>query len=320
MSVKLINRARMTVSGTPGTGDVTLNAASVGFQSFAAAGLADTNTFSYVLEDGLLWEVGVGTYHSGGSFTRTTVTASSSGTSKITATSSAVVYGTIRAEDIIQASSLATVATSGAYSDLSGKPSLATVATSGSYNDLSNKPSIPGAGVTPTIVQSNVSIASGLGAVNVTLSSAPTAGNVLVAFITAGIGYAGLSLPAGWKNLEASTYQSCSIHHVGVGESATQQIAYSSITATFGVVIFEVSGVNMPEIVSGIDPAGFCGINSLLLGMSYVYSSTPPTISGMTSNGTAVYGSSLAISGGHTVATTDVVTTDATMSLNLVPR
>lgn len=40
-------------------------------------------------------------------------------------------------------SSLATVATSGAYSDLSGKPSLATVATSGSYNDLTSKPTIP---------------------------------------------------------------------------------------------------------------------------------------------------------------------------------
>jgi hypothetical protein len=42
-------------------------------------------------------------------------------------------------------SSLATVATTGAYSDLSGKPTLATVATSGSYNDLSNKPTIPAA-------------------------------------------------------------------------------------------------------------------------------------------------------------------------------
>lgn len=39
--------------------------------------------------------------------------------------------------------SLATVATSGAYSDLSGTPTLATVATSGSYNDLTNKPTIP---------------------------------------------------------------------------------------------------------------------------------------------------------------------------------
>lgn len=37
---------------------------------------------------------------------------------------------------------LATVATSGAYSDLSGTPSLATVATSGSYADLLNKPKV----------------------------------------------------------------------------------------------------------------------------------------------------------------------------------
>lgn len=40
-------------------------------------------------------------------------------------------------------SSLADVATSGAYSDLTGKPTLSAVATSGSYSDLSNKPSIP---------------------------------------------------------------------------------------------------------------------------------------------------------------------------------
>ena len=39
-------------------------------------------------------------------------------------------------------SSLATVATTGAYSDLTGTPSLATVATSGSYADLSNKPDL----------------------------------------------------------------------------------------------------------------------------------------------------------------------------------
>ena len=36
--------------------------------------------------------------------------------------------------------SLATVATTGAYSDLTGKPSLATVATTGSYSDLTNEP------------------------------------------------------------------------------------------------------------------------------------------------------------------------------------
>lgn len=44
---------------------------------------------------------------------------------------------------ILNKPSLATVATSGAYSDLSGTPSLATVATSGSYSDLSGTPTIP---------------------------------------------------------------------------------------------------------------------------------------------------------------------------------
>lgn len=45
--------------------------------------------------------------------------------------------------EILNKPTLATVATTGAYSDLSGTPSLATVATSGSYNDLSDQPTIP---------------------------------------------------------------------------------------------------------------------------------------------------------------------------------
>lgn len=44
---------------------------------------------------------------------------------------------------ILNKPTLATVATTGAYSDLSGTPTLAAVATSGSYTDLTNKPLIP---------------------------------------------------------------------------------------------------------------------------------------------------------------------------------
>ncbi|MBO7462060.1 MAG: hypothetical protein J6T96_05645 [Bacteroidales bacterium] len=44
--------------------------------------------------------------------------------------------------DKADSSSLATVATTGAYSDLSGTPTLATVATSGDYDDILNKPSL----------------------------------------------------------------------------------------------------------------------------------------------------------------------------------
>lgn len=44
--------------------------------------------------------------------------------------------------DKAEVSSLATVATSGAYSDLSGTPTLATVATTGDYDDLIDKPTL----------------------------------------------------------------------------------------------------------------------------------------------------------------------------------
>ena len=67
-------------------------------------------------------------------------------------------------------SSLATVATTGAYSDLSGKPTLATVATSGSYNDLSNKPTIPAVDQTYSATSSNAqsgkAVAQAIGALD----------------------------------------------------------------------------------------------------------------------------------------------------------
>lgn len=77
---KLFNRARMTVSGIPGTGNVTLNAAMSGFLSFVDAGVVDGDLVSYVIEDGPLWEIGEGTYTAVGTIlTRTTVINSSNG-------------------------------------------------------------------------------------------------------------------------------------------------------------------------------------------------------------------------------------------------
>lgn len=59
---------------------------------------------------------------------------------------------------ILNKPTLATVATTGAYSDLSGTPTLATVATSGSYTDLTNQPLIP---------TDNSQLANGAGYINV---------------------------------------------------------------------------------------------------------------------------------------------------------
>lgn len=78
---KTVNRAKMSVTGTPGSGTVTLNAASTGYDSFSGAGIADGELVEYVIEDGSQWEYGEGTYTSSGTtLARTTCIRSSDGT------------------------------------------------------------------------------------------------------------------------------------------------------------------------------------------------------------------------------------------------
>lgn len=62
------------------------------------------------------------------------------GTQVMKSTSLATVATTGAYSDVTGTPTLATVATTGAYADVTGTPTLATVATSGSYNDLSNQP------------------------------------------------------------------------------------------------------------------------------------------------------------------------------------
>ena len=102
MAYKLLDRAQMSVTGTPGTGVVTLGTALNGYQSLNAAGLNDGDTFPYLLVDGVNWEYGVGTYSfSAGTVTRTTITKSSAGSATpINASSKTILSATLRAEDI----------------------------------------------------------------------------------------------------------------------------------------------------------------------------------------------------------------------------
>lgn len=103
---KLVNRARMTVSGTPGTGAVTLGSAVAGHQAFVTAGVINGDIVSYVIEDGTSWEVGQGTYSSSGpTLTRTTIQGSSNGGGAVSFTSSAVVYIAALATDLTQGTS-----------------------------------------------------------------------------------------------------------------------------------------------------------------------------------------------------------------------
>jgi hypothetical protein len=70
---------------------MTLGAAASGYQSMAAAGVANGDVVFYVIEDGTAWEIGTGTYTSAGTTLSRTLAASSTG-SLLALTGSAQVF------------------------------------------------------------------------------------------------------------------------------------------------------------------------------------------------------------------------------------
>ena len=104
MASKMYNRARMTVTST-GTGALSLGVAVAGYQTFSSAGAQNSDTVSYTIEDGVNWEIGTGTFNSVAGTLSRTVTQSFNGTtygtSAISVTTSAQVYITALAADIV---------------------------------------------------------------------------------------------------------------------------------------------------------------------------------------------------------------------------
>lgn len=107
------DRAWMNVSGTPGTGNITLGTVVAGNQSFTDAGAVDGTQYGYVVVDGNDWEEGSGTPSSSVTvFQRTTVSrsviAGVAGTTKLTLSGSAQIFLTARTVDLQDASLLKT--------------------------------------------------------------------------------------------------------------------------------------------------------------------------------------------------------------------
>lgn len=77
MALVVADRVKETTT-TTGTGTVTLDGASSGYQSFAAIGNGNTTYYTIAGQTGSEWEVGIGTYTSSGTtLSRDVVLASS---------------------------------------------------------------------------------------------------------------------------------------------------------------------------------------------------------------------------------------------------
>jgi len=96
---KFVNRAKMDTA-TTGTGTITLGSAVAGYQSFADAGVSDSDTVRYVIEDGDNWEIGTGTYTASGTTLARSVESSSNADAALNLTGNALVFVTAAAADL----------------------------------------------------------------------------------------------------------------------------------------------------------------------------------------------------------------------------
>ena len=98
----LHDMAEMTVTGTPGTGTFTLNAAVSDFQTFAASGVINGEIVSYSAEGAAGWETGRGTYTSSGTLLTRGPLYSSNSNAAVNFGSDVVVWIALLSEDLSQ--------------------------------------------------------------------------------------------------------------------------------------------------------------------------------------------------------------------------
>jgi hypothetical protein len=102
--VVLVNRAKVSTA-TTGTGTMNLGSAESGYQTFADAGVLNGSVVRYVIEDGVNWEIGTGTYNTSGTTLTRTVSESSNSDSALDLSGTAIVFISATATDFLSPAS-----------------------------------------------------------------------------------------------------------------------------------------------------------------------------------------------------------------------
>lgn len=181
MALKLVNRVKESTS-TSGSGTITLNGASDGYQAFSSA-LSNGDTTYYTVVDSNSWEVGIGTYNSN-TLSRDTILSSSNSNNKINLSGAGSVFIAYPAEKSIykDAGNQVVIGSSGIIVE-SGIPSninnvLYNVGNTLYFNGVPLTPSISGGyGIGVTNNSGNYSIYSTLATVNEAYSLVTTVFN-----------------------------------------------------------------------------------------------------------------------------------------------
>ena len=114
----------MTIA-SGGAGNITLGTAVDGYQTFADAGVLDTNVVRYTIEDGNNWEIGTGVYTASGTTLARTVTESSNSDAALNCSGDAIIFVTMAAEDFSDNAAPAFVNTIPEFIDLATDASTA---------------------------------------------------------------------------------------------------------------------------------------------------------------------------------------------------